>query len=307
MQKKPKISIIIAVYNTKRYLPKLIESLNKQTYKNYELVFVDDGSTDGSYEFLLDTFKECKNVKILKNSQNIGTLLTRYNGFSNCSGDYVLCIDSDDFVHEYYLENFIKQATEKQLDVVIANYIKVKLTVENKYYVAVPSQSRDLEWDNYECLKSYWTDEYRNIGYIFNGKLIKRDVIQKVLKEIEKYKDNLYNITMGEDLLYSSLIYYYAKKVGVCLGSIYFYLITRPDSTTKVLDEKALLKKIDGTLRSLTTVKNVLKEHNDYEKYYEQYLCLANLWKNSFIGNIHKYEMQDTMQELLQKYKILDK
>ncbi|ALJ00980.1 glycosyltransferase family 2 protein [Rufibacter tibetensis] len=88
-----KISIVIPVYNRKADLPRCLESIDT-AYENYEVIAVDDGSTDGSYE-LLQTM-QIKNLQVLKNPGNRGVNYTRNRGIERATGDYILFLDSDD-------------------------------------------------------------------------------------------------------------------------------------------------------------------------------------------------------------------
>lgn len=97
---KPLISVIVPIYNVEQYLPRCIESILNQTYKNLEVILVDDGATDhcGS---ICDVYKEkdCR-VRVIHKS-NGGLSDARNAGLDRMTGEYVTCIDSDDFVSPF--------------------------------------------------------------------------------------------------------------------------------------------------------------------------------------------------------------
>lgn len=103
------ISIIIPCYNASKYLRQCIDSILNQTFKNYEIIFIDDKSTDNT----LDILQEYKNnsdadIKILENEYNSGPSFTRNKGLSAATGNYIAFIDSDDYIEPQYLEVLYK-------------------------------------------------------------------------------------------------------------------------------------------------------------------------------------------------------
>lgn len=100
---KDKISIIIPVYNTERYLERCITSLLDQTYKNLELIFVDDGSTDKSIEILKNAQKNDRRITVIS-QKNSGPSAARNKGLSICTGQYIMFCDSDDTVKPNWCE-----------------------------------------------------------------------------------------------------------------------------------------------------------------------------------------------------------
>ena len=100
---KPRFSIIVPVYNVKEYLKECMESLISQTFLNYEIILIDDGSTDGSSD-LCDLYKGKKTHVI--HQHNNGLSAARNEGIKNASGDYLLFVDSDDYISINALEKF---------------------------------------------------------------------------------------------------------------------------------------------------------------------------------------------------------
>ena len=91
---KYKLSVCLPVYNVEKYLPKCIQSLKKQTYKNLEIIFVDDKSTDNSLKILEEQTKDMQNVKIVKCEQNQGLFLARIEALKVCTGDYIAFLET---------------------------------------------------------------------------------------------------------------------------------------------------------------------------------------------------------------------
>ena len=94
---KIKYSIVVPVYNTEKYIRKCLDSIKNQTYTNYEVIIINDGSTDNSLE-IINEYTKNKKFKVYT-TKNKGLSEARNNGVKHCTGDYILFIDSDDFVH----------------------------------------------------------------------------------------------------------------------------------------------------------------------------------------------------------------
>lgn len=106
MVEKPKISVIIPVYNVQKYLQRCIDSLLAQTYTNIELIFVDDGSTDNSFSILQKAALSDSRVRVLQ-QENSGPSAARNRGMENCTGEYIMFCDSDDTVEQNWCDEML--------------------------------------------------------------------------------------------------------------------------------------------------------------------------------------------------------
>ena len=105
---KPLISVIVPVYNVEEYLPKCLESIINQTYKNLEIILVDDGSTDNSGIICEDYAEKDKRIKVVHQT-NLGISAARNAGLDLCSGDYITFVDSDDYIECDEIEVLVDQ------------------------------------------------------------------------------------------------------------------------------------------------------------------------------------------------------
>ena len=117
-----KFSVIVPVYNAENYLHKLVESVLQQTYKDYELILVDDGSTDGSYALMKQYAKRYDQIKAYT-KENTGPGMTRKFGFEKATGDLLFFVDSDDWITnstvlEEIHNTFIKHSTVDREDII---------------------------------------------------------------------------------------------------------------------------------------------------------------------------------------------
>lgn len=161
---QPKISVIIPVYNTEKYLEQCLDSIINQTLKEIEIICIDNGSTDKSSGILERYSKIDKRLKVIKEEKNRGTAYVRNKGINMAIGEYLSILDSDDFFELDMLESTYNLANEKKLDVVV---------FDGWYYSDV-----------------YHTN--RGVDFILNKKFAPKD------KEVFSYKDipeKIFNFT----------------------------------------------------------------------------------------------------------------
>jgi glycosyltransferase involved in cell wall biosynthesis len=109
MTKKPRISVLMPAYNAEKYIAEAIESILKQTYKDFELIIVDDASTDDTAKIIKSYAKRDKRIKYYKNEKNSGVTITLNNGLKHCSGDYIARMDSDDVSMKKRFEEQVRE------------------------------------------------------------------------------------------------------------------------------------------------------------------------------------------------------
>ena len=117
---KPLLSIIVPVYNVEAYLKKCLDSILAQSFTNFEVICVNDGSTDRSPEILAEYAQKDDRVRVIS-QKNGGLVNARKTGAKFVSGEYVLCIDSDDWIENTYFENLMEAMEETGADIVIAD------------------------------------------------------------------------------------------------------------------------------------------------------------------------------------------
>ncbi|MCC4357479.1 glycosyltransferase [Limosilactobacillus reuteri] len=117
-----KISIIVPIYNVKSYLQRCVQSISRQTYRDLEIILIDDGSTDGSGE-LCDSFED-KRIKVF-HKRNEGLGLSRNVGIKEATGKYVMFVDSDDYIDKTMVENLYKDLISNKADTCIGGYKRV--------------------------------------------------------------------------------------------------------------------------------------------------------------------------------------
>ena len=277
-----KISVIVAVYNTEEYLDRCLESLLNQTYKNMELVIVEDCSTDSSRK-LLKKYKENENIKIFYNKENRGLSYSRNYGLKKSTGDFIGYIDSDDYVEPDYYEKLMRSIKDNKSDIAICD---IKLV--------------DEQTNKIQRCKCY-TNDFDVCSVINNGfaasacnKLFKR-------KNIEKYP--FAEGKVNEDIAVVIPTVIQAKKISYA-DTCYFY-VQRGGSiqNSKFSDKRFDI--FDGVKTTLERIKN----EQDYEFYknaivYNQLILLLMFAIPKERNFIKRYKFLKKFNELSKDYKI---
>ena len=206
MEQMPKVSIIVPVYNVERYLRQCLDSLVNQTYQNIEIICVDDGSTDASSEILTEYALKNSKVRVIR-QENSGLSAARNVGFSFATGEYVMYVDSDDWIDVCTCEKAVFKAEEHAADLVMWPYIrefpnrsapKVIFSEEKTFHAA---ECRELQRrmvgllgtelahpENADALCTVW-------GKLYLRELIaQNDIHFTDLQRIGTYEDGLFNL-----------------------------------------------------------------------------------------------------------------
>ncbi|MCM1168262.1 MAG: glycosyltransferase, partial [Ruminococcus sp.] len=199
---KSKISIIVPVYNTERYLERCIKSIIAQTYKNLEIIAVNDGSTDNSRKILEELSADDDRIVIVDHPKNKGLYHARITGVENASGDYIGFVDSDDYVSCDYYRTLIEKAVETDSDIVVGKTVhedeKGYRWIHNMYHFI---NFGTLEGD--EVVSEYWKQEGRNfIWHTIWNKLYNKRIWDKAMPILKKQGKHL---IMTEDFAFSSV------------------------------------------------------------------------------------------------------
>lgn len=126
------VSIIVPIYNSEKFLYSLLNNLIQQTYKNIEIILVDDGSTDNSLKICNEFKKNDNRIKILS-KENEGVSVTRNKGIDVATGEYITFLDSDDTLNSKYIEELVNNIDENCLVRCFHKNIKNTITYKDEY------------------------------------------------------------------------------------------------------------------------------------------------------------------------------
>ena len=203
------ISIIIPVYNSQQYLPQCLDSVLSQTFKDFECICVNDGSTDASLSILEDYQKKDKRIKIIS-QKNGGISAARNAGLSAASGEYLYFMDNDDIITEDYLENMHKTATETKCDLVVNPNISFMFSGKPR----LEKEADYFEEKIYELTPRLLLGPELHI-FVWN-KLFKTDLVRKLKIEFPLN-------TNSEDVYFYYCLMPYIKHFAVVKKGWYYW------------------------------------------------------------------------------------
>lgn len=218
-------SIIVPVYNGEMYLDACIEGIRKQEYRNFELIFVDDGSTDASLEKLSRAVDEMDNVRVIRNRHG-GVCRARNTGLESANGDYVCFVDADDMIYEDYLKELNLAAQRFDPDVM---YFYLKYGVDAIPRESYPGESvYALDAEDIALLSKatiYHVPEMYQEGsrllgissFSTGGQVYRRDIY---MQNAIRYSEG---ITLSEDGLMNLQLLHKAKSGVVIRKALYAY------------------------------------------------------------------------------------
>ncbi len=221
----PKVSVVVPVYNTEKYLPQCLDSIINQTFKDFECICINDDSTDNSLKVLEEYAKKDNRIKIIS-QKNAGLSNVKNVGIKNATGTYITFIDSDDFVSLDYLEKLYKRIDENNYDVVYCKH-KLYYDLENTYHrpkseKKLPELAKKINLSSDKnfilknllylvenarssCMKMYRLDAIRNNNVLFFENIFAQcDYVHNIL--FAMYSKN--NISFIDEELY-----FYRKQV----------------------------------------------------------------------------------------------
>ena len=288
-----KITVIVPVYNVENYLRKCLDSIIAQTYKNIEIIVVNDGSTDTSGEICKE-FVEIDHRIIYIEQENAGLSAARNTGLENMSGDYVTFVDSDDWIELDYVETLYKKITEYQADIAVGNYYSFNES-EGMFYFHISGDSYYEEvYDNVSIFENlYESQEMKSFALISAwGKLYKAGLFEQLRFDMGK---------LGEDGYLNQKIYLLAEKIVYIHKGIYSYRI-RNNSLSRTWTEKWMHALVDAMSERITLLSSLGYPLEKHLAIYRQMLegSLSN-------GKVSGLEETPTYKEFETKKYLLDK
>lgn len=251
----PQISIVIPVYNVEKYLVRCIESILNQTYSNFELILVDDGSSDNSGK-ICDEYADKYPFIHALHRENSGTSAAKNAGidwvFNNSNSNFFTFIDSDDTIKSNYLYTLYNYAQENNADVVACKAVRVFNDDELKAAMNTltePNQPHRLYCGKDACINLYKTPSEISISPC--TKLYKRELLQNIRFPVGK---------IHEDQAVVPLLIYSAKKVVAADDVIYCYCC----NSESIMGKPFYPKRFDD-IDALQSCEEFFKEKNEDE------------------------------------------
>lgn len=283
----PRITVIVPIYKVEAFIERCVRSLFEQTLDGVEYLFIDDCTPDGSVGILKELIDEYHQrivdkdwiVRIERIPNNSGILMVRCHGMKMATGDYVIQIDSDDWIEDSMLSDMWHEAIEGDLDVVICD-IKIVGKSGIKYLKGLRSDSVNLFIKDMLMNKSPWT---------LVNKLFKRAVYAD--NEIIYPRDGM---NLGEDMVLVVEQMYYCRTIGY-IDKAYYNYFENCTSITHPQREEDVIRHHFQWVENVRTLEAFFRMHNDdrwqKEIVYQKYKGKMGMLNRIDISNYYKLWM----------------
>ena len=249
----PKVSVVIPFYNVEGYIEQCLESVVNQTLKDIEIILVDDASNDKSASIVNTFAKQDNRIKVLKLEERKGQGYARNRAIEVAQGEYIVFVDSDDFIKLDMFEKLYKIASASNLDIAMCQTVEFDDVtgryIESGYYSLEPlSIFKDKIFEPKET-KEYILD----INVALWNKIYKTDYLRKIG---EKFPEGF----IYEDLPFFFGTYLPAKKAQIIWEKLYFYRVRAKNSTMQQVNKKVLdrLPMVSLTYEKMKNTKYLL-------------------------------------------------
>lgn len=249
------VSIIIPVYNVGKYLSRCIESIQRQTYTNLQIILVDDGSTDSSSE-LCDEYEKKDDRIIVIHKENGGLSSARNAGLEICQGEFFSFVDSDDWIDENCIDIMLKAILESKSDIVQCGYRKVD---DDKNVIFQSTMENSILNGHKEILDSFFV--LQNYNTMACMKLYRSDLLGDV---------RFYNGRNNEDTIYFADYINQIDRVQIINDILYNYYI----NCDSIMHSRINKKKVDDAFFSAEyLLKKCLESYPEYICYMRRNIC----------------------------------
>ena len=288
------VSVVVPIYNAGKKIEKCIKSILNQTFTNFELILVNDGSTDNSINI-------CKKYKLKDNrvrvidKKNEGSIATRNRGVMEASGDYIMFVDADDYIATTAIEKLYIDAKDKNLDIIVCNTYKVLgdraiiKQINNSHYF-----KNDKIYEGND-IKDKLAEAYLH-GHPFpasiHSKLYKRELLLSSGKYLDRIK------FLGDDMYYNLEMFLKAQKVKVIREPLYYY-------RTGGFTSRYMPHHFYDIVNGYEIQKEVIEEYyidTKVERYKGISIMLLNSLRTSLYNVINSNLKEKEIKELIQEY-----
>ena len=263
------LSVIIPVYNTEKYLKRCLDSIVNQSFKDMEIIIVDDCSSGNCFEIAEEYKRKYRNIKYIRNSENLGSAWSRLNGLSEAVGEYIHFVDSDDWVEKECYRKIYEYLGHK-FDAIYFNgsYADDYKTWEYSFHISGDSKiyGRRAAFD-----KMFFNDAERRTLW---SRVFKRLVVIKGAEFMPKEKTSI-----ADDWIFNLFILFFVRRYRTVSDIFYYYYQNNPKRMTLIFDEEEL------------TTKKICSEKLDirFNDLYISYNSLRDFLVSQGIWNIYRY------------------
>ncbi|WP_027216421.1 glycosyltransferase family 2 protein [Butyrivibrio fibrisolvens] len=281
------VSVIVPIYNVEDYLPKCIDSIICQTYKNIEIILVDDGSPDSCGQICENYKKKDSRIKVI-HKENGGLSDARNAGICRAKGSYYVFIDSDDYIHERMIETLVEGVVSTGADIAVCSFKNVKEDEIIDIHSGINTGSYKLISEDIDRLSYFYGDKYTEFTVAWN-----KIYPASFFKEIKYPKGKIH-----EDEFTTYKLLELAKKIAYIDVPLYYYV----SRSSSIMGEEFSLKR----LHRLDAISERMDHYLSLGKYdwYEKNLFLYRIFYVRYYKAVQKQKMDiDILKEYFKTYK----
>lgn len=287
MEKAPKISVIVPVYNTAIYLDRLFTSLMDQTEQDFEMVFVDDGSSDGSGELLLRFQALDRRVRVIA-QENRGGAVARNVGFEASCGELVVFVDSDDFVAADFLEHLERPFEDPSVGMAICemdDYIEAEGRYRDKPGAVSDAVARDVPF----APKSH-LNLFKDIVAYPGNKMVRRSIVTDFFLRFQ-------DLPSHDDLSFIYGAMALSPKI-VVLDEVLYHYRRRADCSS--ITDTTMAERYQCGFLAVEELRRILKRHDRWGEFAQTYVNYALhmcRWKLDVVPGDKKADVRNELRD----------
>ena len=283
-----KVTIITPIYKAEKFIERCVKSLLNQDFESIEYIFINDATPDDSFKILkklVDQYNNRKgDIKLLENKYNLGVAKTRKKGMLEASGEYVIQIDSDDWIESNMISVLYNKGKNENADIVVCDYYISFITGEKKYRKEEYSSDIDFNIKNIMlgrvhpsfCNTLIRKDFYLNNNILPQGK-----------------------VNMGEDYEMMLKLFLSTEKVSYIPKAFLYYTQYNENSITKTMNKEY----INDTIHCIKVFEEILKPTKN--KYIEEFRTMLVFWKKMFVLDKQYTKYFYTIQPEVNRFKYI--
>lgn len=303
MKSNPLLSVVIPVYGTASTLPRCLESLLKCTYKNIEIIVVNDASPDNASEIVKSYAEQDKRVHLVEHERNMGLYLARIAGVKVAQGEYLAFLDSDDYVSVDFYRRLIEKAQKSDSDMVIG---EIYLQNKNIYTYLNLSHVRLLDIDAKDEDASNLLFDQEGMDFtlcVVWNKIYRVDLLNRCIQYITTHK---YNIFYHCDILFYSVLYYFSRHITNIHGDFVYHV--QNNKKINCISYREIDKNIDYICNIFSLLKCIFCDKLHEYKYWNNILkwkelILSEWWDNIEIAEIPIWKKHRIQSKLMDCFK----
>ncbi|MBQ4771069.1 glycosyltransferase [Pectobacterium versatile] len=288
------LSVIVPIYNCEEYIELLFSSLLAQDNVSFEIIVVNDGSTDGSLVKLDEIGKSATNLIIIS-QENKGLSEARNTGIRHANGEWIAFVDGDDWLEKDTLSTWLGKAEEQRLDLLIGNGFKFNENPEQE--IKEPIQTKqpwgEVISGNEWVIRGVKHNEWCHFVWL---QLIRRDIIS--VNNLSFIPD-----MMHEDILWTASLALVAKRVGFCEKMNYGYRISNVNSETKSSSIEKITCRANSYIDIMQGLISLAAQNKDNVALNKALIRHANQESRHFFGLLRKKILSSAIrQQLSEKF-----